>query len=78
MLADAKGDSEDREDKEMRRSVHRFKPRVGVCADTSELGARFGVCVLLSLPLPRLMLCHSLSLKNKIFLKIKKKKESNA
>ena len=47
-----------------------FKPRVGLCADSSEPGACFGFCVSLSLSLsapPPLVLCVSLSLslKNK-------------
>ena len=41
-----------------------FKPRVGLCADSSEPGASFGCCVSLSLgPSPAHAL--SLSLKNK-------------
>ena len=44
-------------------TVHRFVPRVQLCADSSGLGACFGFCVSsLSAP-PPLMLC--LSLKNK-------------
>ena len=34
--------------------VHEFEPRVGFCADSSELGAYFGFCVSFSLPLPHL------------------------
>ena len=33
-------------------TVCEFKPRVGLCADSSEPGACFGFCVSLSLPLP--------------------------
>ena len=29
--------------------VHEFKPHVGLCADSSESGARFGFCVSLAL-----------------------------
>ena len=40
-------------------AVHKFKPRVGLCADGSEPGACFGFCVSLSLcPSP----VHALSL----------------
>ena len=48
--------------------VHEFKPRVGLCADSSEPGACFGFCVSLSLcpsPVHALPLC----LKNKYTLK---------
>ena len=42
-----------------------FEPHMGICADSSELGACFGFCGLLhSLPLPRLC-AYSLFLKNK-------------
>ena len=41
-----------------------FEARVGLCADVSEPGACFRFCLLLSAPSP-LMLCFSLSLKNK-------------
>ena len=50
-------------------SVREFEPHVGLCADSSEPGARFGFCVSLSLcPCPAL----TLSLKNKIKNNIKK------
>ena len=45
-------------------TVGGFEPRVGLCADSSEPGTRFGFCVSLSLcPSPTCAL--SLSLKNK-------------
>ena len=41
-----------------------FKPRIGLCADSSEPGARFGLCISLSLcPSPAGVLSHSLSQK---------------
>ena len=43
-------------------TVCAFESRIGLCADSSEPGARFGFCVSLSAP-PLLML--SLALKNK-------------
>ena len=44
-------------------AVRGFEPRVGPCADSSEPGARFGVCVSLSLcPPPTHALSVSLSL----------------
>ena len=40
-------------------TAHGFKPHVGLCADSSESGACFGLC----LPLSRPILClHSVSL----------------
>ena len=36
-------------------AVRGFEPRVGLCADRSEPGARFGFCVSLSLPDPSLL-----------------------
>ena len=46
-------------------TVPGFEPRVGLCADSWEPGARFGFCVSLSLSAPSpLVLCLSLSLKN--------------
>ena len=33
-------------------TVGEFEPRVGLCADSSEPGACFGLCLPLSLPLP--------------------------
>ena len=53
-------------------AVCEFEPRVGLCADGSELGAGFGFCVSLSLcssPAHALSLCLSLSLS----LSLKKK-----
>ena len=46
-------------------AVHEFEPRVRLCADSSEPGACFGFYVSLSLPLPPLILCLSLSLSQK-------------
>ena len=43
--------------------VHKFEPRVRLCADTSEPGACFGFCVSLSLSAPPP--AHTLSLKYK-------------
>ena len=40
--------------------VCEFEPCIGLCADGSEPGARFGFCVSLSLCPPLLMLCLSL------------------
>ena len=40
-------------------TAHEFKPRVELCADSSEPGASFGLCLPLSLPLPH---SHSVSL----------------
>ena len=43
-------------------AVREFEPRVGLCADSSEPGARFQFCVSLSLSAPPpLVLCLSLS-----------------
>ena len=59
--------------------VREFEPRIRLCADSSEPGACFRLCVSISLPLPLLMLCVSLFLKYKIkhkkkfFLKISEK-----
>ena len=47
-------------------AVREFEPRVGLRADSSEPGSCFGFWVSLSLcPFPPLVLCLSLSLKNK-------------
>ena len=62
--------------------VCEFKPRVGLCADSSEPGACFGFCVCVSLSaLPLLILCLCLCLSvSKInkHLKILKKKFTHA
>ena len=45
-------------------AVREFEPRIGLCADSSEPGACFGLCVSLSLSdPPPFMLCLSLSQK---------------
>ena len=41
-----------------------FELRIGLCGDSSEPGACFGFCLLLSSP-PPVVLCLSLSFKNK-------------
>ena len=47
-------------------TVRGFEPHVGLCADSSEPGTRFGFCVSFSLSAPPpVVLCLSLSLKNK-------------
>ena len=54
-------------------TAHEFEPRVGPCADSSEPGACFRVCVSLSLcPSPAHALSLSLSKVNKYFKKLKK------
>ena len=45
--------------------VHEFEPRVRLCADHSQPGACLRFCVSLSLCPSPLVLCLSLSLKNK-------------
>ena len=56
-------------------TVHRFEPRVGLCADGSEPGACFGFRVSLSLPFPAH--AHALS-PSKISKNIKKELKSEA
>ena len=47
-------------------TIRGFEPRVGLCADSSELGACFGFCVSPSLCFcPAYTVCVCLSLKNK-------------
>ena len=50
--------------------VREFEPRIGLCAESSEPGAYFGICVSLSLcPSPAHGLSISLPPKNKQTLK---------
>ena len=46
-------------------TVYEFEPHVGLYADSSEPGVCLGFCVSLSRCPPPLILCLSLSLKNK-------------